>query len=44
MLELVFGVLGLFVFYVVVRKAVTHGILEADEHRAERARVSRLTE
>lgn len=45
MLEAALGALGLFVFYVIVRKAVTHGILEADEHRAERdARAARLAE
>lgn len=44
MLEVVFGALGLFVFYVVVRKAVTHGILDADEHRAEQARSAPVKE
>ena len=43
-LEVVFGVLGLVVFYGVVRKAVTHGILEADEHRAERERKAQFDE
>jgi hypothetical protein len=43
-MEVVLFVLGLFVFYLILRKAVTHGILEADEHREARARATRLEE